>query len=249
MTSAPSGPPAVLPSPPSKSASVAAPASTPSKSVSTPSSATTSRSPNPISPPFPPTTSASKPSSMRSASPLPNSRITKPKSSPRRSAPLKSRSVSCRSARETHRECLAHSPHQHRRRRDRSRREFRPPCRTPQLHPPSHRRRAHPRNRRGRHPVIERLMENAGDQRFVPNDLFLDASENTSLPNPPPHHRTQHGRQVHLPPPGGTPRYPRPDGKLRPRRSHEPTASSIASILASVPPTTLLAVALLSWSK
>ena len=35
----------------------------------------------------------------------------------------------------------------------------------------------------GRHPVIERLMDDAGDTRFVPNDLFLDASENTSLPN------------------------------------------------------------------
>ena len=35
----------------------------------------------------------------------------------------------------------------------------------------------------GRHPVIERLMENSGDSRFVPNDLFLDASENSSSPN------------------------------------------------------------------
>lgn len=35
----------------------------------------------------------------------------------------------------------------------------------------------------GRHPVIERLMDDAGAARFVPNDLFLDASENTSLPN------------------------------------------------------------------
>ena len=35
----------------------------------------------------------------------------------------------------------------------------------------------------GRHPVIERLMDEAGDSRFVPNDLFLDASETTSQPN------------------------------------------------------------------
>jgi DNA mismatch repair protein MutS len=35
----------------------------------------------------------------------------------------------------------------------------------------------------GRHPVIERLMDDAGDARFVPNDLYLDAGENTSLPN------------------------------------------------------------------
>ncbi|MFY9746380.1 MAG: DNA mismatch repair protein MutS, partial [Acidobacteriaceae bacterium] len=35
----------------------------------------------------------------------------------------------------------------------------------------------------GRHPVIERLMDNAGDTRFVPNDLYLDASDNTSSPN------------------------------------------------------------------
>jgi DNA mismatch repair protein MutS len=35
----------------------------------------------------------------------------------------------------------------------------------------------------GRHPVIECLMENAGDSRFVPNDLYLDASDNTSSPN------------------------------------------------------------------
>jgi DNA mismatch repair protein MutS len=35
----------------------------------------------------------------------------------------------------------------------------------------------------GRHPVIERLMDEAGESRFVPNDLFLDASENTSQPN------------------------------------------------------------------
>ncbi|MGB7137200.1 MAG: DNA mismatch repair protein MutS [Acidobacteriaceae bacterium] len=35
----------------------------------------------------------------------------------------------------------------------------------------------------GRHPVIERLMEDAGDTRFVPNDLFLDASDSTSSPN------------------------------------------------------------------
>jgi DNA mismatch repair protein MutS len=35
----------------------------------------------------------------------------------------------------------------------------------------------------GRHPVIERLMEDAGEIRFVPNDLFIDASDNTSLPN------------------------------------------------------------------
>ena len=35
----------------------------------------------------------------------------------------------------------------------------------------------------GRHPVIECLMESTGDNRFVPNDLYLDASENTSSPN------------------------------------------------------------------
>ncbi|HEY6445381.1 MAG TPA: DNA mismatch repair protein MutS [Acidobacteriaceae bacterium] len=35
----------------------------------------------------------------------------------------------------------------------------------------------------GRHPVIERLMEDSGEARFVPNDLFLDASETTSQPN------------------------------------------------------------------
>ncbi|HTV81176.1 MAG TPA: DNA mismatch repair protein MutS [Acidobacteriaceae bacterium] len=35
----------------------------------------------------------------------------------------------------------------------------------------------------GRHPVIERLMEEAGEGRFVPNDLFLDASQNTSHPS------------------------------------------------------------------
>ena len=35
----------------------------------------------------------------------------------------------------------------------------------------------------GRHPVIECLMDESGDSRFVPNDLFLDASENTSQPN------------------------------------------------------------------
>ncbi|HEX3661956.1 MAG TPA: DNA mismatch repair protein MutS [Acidobacteriaceae bacterium] len=35
----------------------------------------------------------------------------------------------------------------------------------------------------GRHPVIERLMDESGDTRFVPNDLYLDASENTSAAN------------------------------------------------------------------
>ncbi len=35
----------------------------------------------------------------------------------------------------------------------------------------------------GRHPVIECLMENAGESRFVPNDLYLDAGETTSAPN------------------------------------------------------------------
>jgi DNA mismatch repair protein MutS len=35
----------------------------------------------------------------------------------------------------------------------------------------------------GRHPVIECLMQNAGDSRFVPNDLYLDASDTTSAPN------------------------------------------------------------------
>ncbi|HEX4038756.1 MAG TPA: DNA mismatch repair protein MutS [Acidobacteriaceae bacterium] len=35
----------------------------------------------------------------------------------------------------------------------------------------------------GRHPVIERLMEDAGEGRFVPNDLFMDAGETTSSPN------------------------------------------------------------------
>jgi DNA mismatch repair protein MutS len=35
----------------------------------------------------------------------------------------------------------------------------------------------------GRHPVIECLMDEAGEGRFVPNDLFLDASENTSQAN------------------------------------------------------------------
>jgi len=35
----------------------------------------------------------------------------------------------------------------------------------------------------GRHPVIERLMDDAGDTRFVPNELYLDASETTSAPN------------------------------------------------------------------
>jgi DNA mismatch repair protein MutS len=34
-----------------------------------------------------------------------------------------------------------------------------------------------------RHPVIEHLMEKAGTTRFVPNDLFLDASEATSNPH------------------------------------------------------------------
>ncbi|MGB7353611.1 MAG: DNA mismatch repair protein MutS [Acidobacteriaceae bacterium] len=35
----------------------------------------------------------------------------------------------------------------------------------------------------GRHPVIERLMDESGDTRFVPNDLYLDASDSTSSPN------------------------------------------------------------------
>jgi DNA mismatch repair protein MutS len=35
----------------------------------------------------------------------------------------------------------------------------------------------------GRHPVIESLMENAGETRFIPNDLYLDASDRTSSPN------------------------------------------------------------------
>jgi DNA mismatch repair protein MutS len=35
----------------------------------------------------------------------------------------------------------------------------------------------------GRHPVIECLMQNAGDSRFVPNDLYLDAGDTTSAPN------------------------------------------------------------------
>ena len=35
----------------------------------------------------------------------------------------------------------------------------------------------------GRHPVIECLMEKAGESRFVPNDLYLDASDTTSSPN------------------------------------------------------------------
>jgi DNA mismatch repair protein MutS len=35
----------------------------------------------------------------------------------------------------------------------------------------------------GRHPVIERLMDETGGQRFVPNDLYLDADENTSHPS------------------------------------------------------------------
>ncbi|HKO12690.1 MAG TPA: hypothetical protein VJV22_12025, partial [Acidobacteriaceae bacterium] len=33
------------------------------------------------------------------------------------------------------------------------------------------------------HPVIERLMDEAGESRFVPNDLFLDAGDTTSQPN------------------------------------------------------------------
>jgi DNA mismatch repair protein MutS len=35
----------------------------------------------------------------------------------------------------------------------------------------------------GRHPVIERLMEDAGEGRFVPNDLYLDGSGNVAAPN------------------------------------------------------------------
>ena len=35
----------------------------------------------------------------------------------------------------------------------------------------------------GRHPVIECLMDEGGEGRFVPNDLFLDASEDTSQAN------------------------------------------------------------------
>jgi DNA mismatch repair protein MutS len=35
----------------------------------------------------------------------------------------------------------------------------------------------------GRHPVIERLMDEAGESRFVPNDLFIDAGETTSQPS------------------------------------------------------------------
>jgi DNA mismatch repair protein MutS len=34
----------------------------------------------------------------------------------------------------------------------------------------------------GRHPVIECLMDNAGEGRFIPNDLFLDVSEGSSGP-------------------------------------------------------------------
>ncbi|MGA8529058.1 MAG: DNA mismatch repair protein MutS [Acidobacteriaceae bacterium] len=35
----------------------------------------------------------------------------------------------------------------------------------------------------GRHPVIERLMDESGDTRFIPNDLYLDAGDSTSAPN------------------------------------------------------------------
>lgn len=35
----------------------------------------------------------------------------------------------------------------------------------------------------GRHPVIERLMEDAGEGRFISNDLYLNGSGNVSAPN------------------------------------------------------------------
>ena len=47
----------------------------------------------------------------------------------------------------------------------------------------------------GRHPVIEQPELTGSNDRFVPNDLYLDATRAVD----PAHHRPQHGRQIHLP--------------------------------------------------
>ncbi len=85
----------------------------------------------------------------------------------------------------------------------------------------------------GRHPVVERRMEEAGEGRFVPNSLALDAwtsqfarahasacTRKARLHRP--HHRPQHGRQEHLSPPGRAARHHGAVRLLRPRRAHDP---------------------------
>ena len=47
----------------------------------------------------------------------------------------------------------------------------------------------------GRHPVIEQPELTGSNDRFVPNDLYLNAAKQIDFA----HHRTEHGRQIHLP--------------------------------------------------
>ncbi len=68
-----------------------------------------------------------------------------------------------------------------------------------------------------RHAVIECMMEDAGEGRFIPNDLHLD----TGGVWHPARHRPQYGRQVNVSAPGRAARYPRATRLLRARAQHE----------------------------
>ena len=71
----------------------------------------------------------------------------------------------------------------------------------------------------GRHPVIERLLSSRGE-RFVPNDLYLDDKTAVAAS----HHRTKHGRQIHLSPPNRANRNPRANGLIRPGHASQAAA-------------------------
>ncbi len=90
------------------------------------------------------------------------------------------------------------------RRRNRPARQLRPRRRTARLHPSRPRpKSASSKFAAARHPVVERRMEENAEGRFVPNDLYLVDRR----PRRPAAHRPQHGRQMHLSPPGRAARH------------------------------------------
>ena len=201
-------------------------------------------------PAFPPTTNASRPSSTLSASPPPSSRTTKPKSSPPRSARVEiekrifadlrrrlvdnASRIRRTSAAVAEIDLVANFAHLA------ALRGYTRPRIDPAHHsrnrrrPPSRHRAPH--GQRRRHP----LRPQRSLSRCQRQHLFAQSS---------PHHRPQHGRQIHVPPPGRAPRHPRPDRQLRPRRPHDLRHRRPCLHPHRRQPTTSPADAPPSWSK
>ena len=105
---------------------------------------------------------------------------------------------------------------------------------------PERRRRAHARNHRWPHPVLEQQL----GSEFVANDVKFRASRFAAAD-----HRPEHGRQIDLHPPGGADHAAGADRQLRARRRARRSAWSIASSRASAPATSCTPGNRPSWSR